>query len=50
MADEILKNDKISTKFPPTGFWGHWLRIYCHIYKIQYGGFKTVNDILEKYC
>ena len=33
-----------------SGFWGGWSRIYGHIYKIQYGGFKMVNDILEKYC
>ena len=51
MVDEIFKNnDKISTKCPPTNFWGRRLRIYYQIYKIQYGGFKMVDDILEKNC
>ena len=30
------------------GFFRRWLWIYCHIYKIQYGGFKMVDETLEK--
>ena len=54
--DEIFKNDnKIRIKYSLTGFWGRWLRIYCQIYKIQYGGskidgiFKNDNKINIKY-
>ena len=50
MADGIFKNHgRINAKSSPTGFSGCRVRIYCRIYKIQYGGSKLADEFFKNH-